>query len=67
VGFDDSAINHGIFEVGVCGQDFEHMMESIRFDPPAEPLENAVPPAKFTRQFTPLRPGPNDPQDSLQK
>jgi len=38
-------------------------MENIRANPSAEPLEHAVPFAKFDRQFTPLRPGADDPQD----
>ena len=44
----------------------EHTIENIRFDSPAEPLEHAIPFAKFNRQLPPLRPGPDDPHDRFQ-
>ena len=47
VKLDDGAVGHGVVQVGIQGQCFEHVMENIRFDPSVEPLEHAVPFAKL--------------------
>ena len=47
VKLDDGAVGHGVVQVGIQGQCLEHVMENIRFDPSAEPLEHAVPFAKL--------------------
>ena len=44
---------------------FEHVVESIRFHPPAKSLEYAVPFTKLVRQFTPLCPRVYDPKGRL--
>ena len=41
------------------------MIESVSLNPSAEPLEHAVPLAKFIWQLAPLRPGAHNPKNGL--
>ena len=65
VDLDDSAVDHGVFEVGVFGQGSEYPVESIRLNPSAEPLEHRVPFTELLRQVTPRTARPGDPQHRL--
>ena len=65
VNLDDAAVDHGVFEVGVCSQGSEHTIECVSLDPSAETLEDRVPLAELTRQVTPRAARPGNPQHRL--
>jgi len=67
VDLDDTAVDHGVFEVSVFGQSSENSIESVCLDPSAEPLEHRVPFAEFLWEVTPRTARSGDPQHRFDK
>lgn len=65
VDLDDSAVDHGVFEVGIFGQGSEHTIESVSLDPSAKSLEDRVPLAELIGQVAPRAARPGNPQYRL--
>lgn len=63
VDLDYTAVDHGVFEVGIFGQDSEHTVECVSLDPSAGSLEDRVPLAELYRNIAPRTVRPSDPQN----
>lgn len=65
--FDDGAVDHGEFHIGIVRHRIENPLEDIGRYPVAETLEDRVPLAKGRWQVSPGTAGPRDPQNGLQE
>jgi len=65
--FDDSAVDHGEFHVGIVRDGIENPLENPGHYPIAETLEDRIPLAKGRRQVSPGTAGPRYPQNRFQE
>ena len=62
---DDTAVDHGVFEIRIFCQGSEHMVKCVGFHPSADALEHRVPLAELRRKVAPWAAGSRDPEHRL--
>jgi len=62
---DDTAVDHGVFEIRIFCQGSEHMVKCVGFHPSADALEHRVPLAELRRKVAPWTAGSRDPEHRL--
>jgi hypothetical protein len=64
---DDRAIDQGVLEIRITGQDLEEPLEDAGLCPAAKAPEDRIPGAERLGQITPGRPSAHQPQHRLQE
>lgn len=67
VDLDDTAVDHGVFEVGIFGQHPEHTIKCVGLHPSAKPFEDRVPLPEILGQIAPRAAGARDPENGIEK